>query len=152
MSHNSSALRCAVLVQVISALSFMKLFVAVILDNFSHCLSRENSRLDSSHFLHYRTTWSEFDEYGTGRMPVHSIRPFVLRLQPPLGQRRWTRTQMERVYYETIARIPDGASSREVLFPDLLEVLAIRRLGLNALEFAERMYRPGLIAATLSTT
>jgi len=58
----------------------LNLFIAVIIDNFSNCYSKESNLITSDHLEEYRALWRKFDEGGGGKIPFTELRPFITRL------------------------------------------------------------------------
>ena len=56
---------------------FLNLFVAVILDNFSACYSKEGLHISEEAFEQYRTLWFEFDRKKRGYFPIWQLRNFL---------------------------------------------------------------------------
>ena len=86
----------------IAALAFMKLFIAIILDQFLHCFSRERNRINPQHIAHFRATWAQFDKTGKGFIPASRICAFVKQIAPPLGQIVWSRAELLRFYHHAL--------------------------------------------------
>ncbi len=191
---------------IIAAFVFMKLFVAVILDNFASSFNQEDGVIDPADLAEYRKKWYALDREGNGIIPATRLRPFICDLSKPLGQRFWSRRELLEVCTEAIensdasidpadgklhtreefvAKYRDGGdvewerasrmadndwqrvdpstgnlATREefrvkylaggivewergqvVKFHELLLVLSVRRVGLPALEYRERVHR-----------
>eukprot|EP01047_Picozoa_sp_COSAG01_P033914 COSAG01_NODE_2519_length_7522_cov_6.051192_1_plen_1559_part_10 len=125
----------------VTAFVFMKLFIAVILDNFAHCFSREGHSIEPRVLAEYRRVWYKFDKTGKGVIPTNQLRRFVQELPPPLGQVHWPRVQLEALYSGVIERSRQArVAPNFVCFYQLLHTLTLRRVGLPALEYQERVH------------
>ena len=132
---------------VLAAFVFMKLFIAVILDNFASSFNQEASAVDPAHLAEYRKLWYPHDLKGTGKIPVSTLRRLLLSLPKPLGPKgglEWTRREYQEVQTEVIERSndPETPQAEKVVdFQQLLQVLSLRCVGLPALEYRERVHR-----------
>jgi hypothetical protein len=93
---------------IIAAFVFMKLFIAVILDNFASSFNQEASAVDPAHLQEYRKRWYVHDREGTGIIRATKLRDFVRSLPKPLGQTHWTRRALEEVCMEVIEQSNAG--------------------------------------------
>eukprot|EP00899_Mesostigma_viride_P003365 jgi/Mesvir1/13029/Mv06022-RA.1 len=127
----------------------MSMFVAVILENFRHCYTKEDSPIPPSKVAAYSALWTTLDPEATGMIPLKALEEFLLALPPPLrvdGASDWeTFLLVEGIAKLYLLRDLQDPTRKNPLaddgmlpFKPLLALLCIVHLGVDSLCLVER--------------
>jgi len=72
------------LLQVITFLVVVNMYIAVILENFSQATADVQTGLTPDDFEIYYEKWEKYDQKASGYMPLSEVNDFVDELEPPL--------------------------------------------------------------------
>lgn len=110
---------------------FLNLFVAIILDGFSHSQEGNDSALTERQFEAFVSHWANFDEKATCFIPVSDLEDFFQDLPPPMGfgpGQVATRAQLQRrvASLQIPTYVRRGAGTDTVFFTDVALALGRR--------------------------
>jgi Ion transport protein len=75
--------------QVIFTLILLNLFIAIILQAFDESSKTEKAKIRNSDYDAFKALWKEYDPDGTSFLNVADIDKFMIRLNPPLGDKKF---------------------------------------------------------------
>eukprot|EP00127_Corallochytrium_limacisporum_P003849 Clim_evm63s153 gene=Clim_evmTU63s153 len=124
---------------------FLNMFVAVVIESFSHFLSIDDeASLQLSDLYAFRDNWSKFDTERRGYIPVTSVRKFLTTLPKGLGLDVKNNSKLYRYIHAEIASVStrDGLGRQVVDFHKLLYILAVNAVDVvKAMTIEEYMRR-----------